>query len=183
MSLESIEDHCTILRSATRVHPGAKPWNQWGKRTCPLCPVSDLSWHPCELAGCMQLSVHRDTLGAGMRKLSEDGQLQSVFGIGSLASLAVFKFQSTPPSIEPCWRKLPVDFEIFTHYAGDRLSFSNPNSLVCQISAVGGDSKVSMQCVAVASWQSTHSVAWDLGHASFTKGFLLVEAWWFMVAT
>jgi hypothetical protein len=76
-----------------------------------------------------------------------------------------------------------VDFEIFTHYAGDRLSFSNPNCLVCQISAVGGDSKVSMQCVAVASWQSTHSGAWDLGHASFTKGFLLVEAWWFMVAT
>ena len=34
----------------------------------------------------MQLSVHRDTLGAGMRKLSEDGQLQSVFGIGSLAA-------------------------------------------------------------------------------------------------
>ena len=50
-----------------------------------------------------------------------------------------------------------MDFEIFAHYAGDRLSFP---------------------CLWRAKFHlSVKNIAWRTRHASFTKGLLFVDAW------
>ena len=49
-----------------------------------------------------------------------------------------------------------MDFEIFTHYAGSRPQLSQLQIFLLAV---------------------VHGGTWDSGHASFTKGFLLVDTW------
>ena len=49
-----------------------------------------------------------------------------------------------------------MDFEIFTHYADSRPQLSQLQIFLLAV---------------------VHGGAWDSGHASFTKGFLLVDTW------